>query len=135
MITIYCLASEDTIWYVGSTKDCKERLRYHKRPNNNCSSKDIPEDVEWKFIALEEVEEDIRYDAERFYYEWLEPKLNRKVPGRTDAEKNRDFRINNPDYHTKYNIKNKDHNNEIRRINRQARGGRAGMRAEGKTYC
>jgi len=34
-------------------------------------------------IALEEVDEEIRTQAERFYYEWLEPKLNHRNPERT----------------------------------------------------
>jgi len=104
MITIYCLASEDTIWYVGSTNNCKLRLSRHNSPYNDCGSKDIPEGVEWKMIALEEVEEHIRYDAERFYYEWLEPKLNRKVPGRTDTEYNQLYYQENKDRISEYKL-------------------------------
>ena len=86
MITIYCLASEDTVWYVGSTNNCRLRENKHRSLSSNCGSKDIPEGVKWNFIALEEVDEEIRTQAERFYYEWLEPKLNFQVPGRTDEE-------------------------------------------------
>jgi len=122
MITIYCLASEDIIWYVGSTQDCRERLRQHKRKKyNECSSKDIPEGVEWKMIPLEEVDEDMRYQAERFYIEWLEPKLNQVIPGRTMIE-----RI---EYTKLWHQEHKDKIREYLRLYKQLRGGRAGMRA------
>ena len=75
-------------------------------------------------IALEEVDEDIRYDAERFYYEWLEPKLNFQVPGRTDAEYNINWRINNPNYYNEYYLKNKVRLCEYLRLYRIAQGGR-----------
>ena len=97
MITIYCLASEDTVWYVGSTNNCRLRENKHRSLSSNCGSKDIPEGVKWNFIALEEVDEEIRTQAERFYYEWLEPKLNFQVPGRTDEEYSRLYSEKNKD--------------------------------------
>ena len=102
MITIYCLASEDTVWYVGSTNNCRLRENKHRSLSSNCGSKDIPEGVKWNFIALEEVDEEIRTQAERFYYEWLEPKLNRKVPGRTDTEYNQLYYQENKDRISEY---------------------------------
>ena len=97
MITIYCLASEDTVWYVGSTNNCRLRENKHRSLSSNCGSKDIPEGVKWNFIALEDVDEEIRTQAERFYYEWLEPKLNFQVPGRTDEEYSRLYYEKNKD--------------------------------------
>ena len=87
MISIYCLACPDTIWYVGSTNNQRKRFINHRRKQDKDVGSDlIPDGVIWELIVLEEVEDDQRYLAERFYYEWLEPKLNKVIPGRSRKE-------------------------------------------------
>jgi predicted GIY-YIG superfamily endonuclease len=126
MTFIYCLACEDTIWYVGQTTNPKERERLHRKTNDKgCGSDLIPKDVIWKFIILEEVDEDDAVDAERFYYEWFQPSVNKKYPGRSkkecDALYRREHRQQLDTYNAKWNKENADRRREICRRCREKR--------------
>ena len=83
---IYCLASEDEVLYVGRTNDLKKREHNHRSKYNSSYSRFIPKNIIWKFICLEEVAEEDAFHAEGFYYHYLQPTYNKKVPGRTRVE-------------------------------------------------
>lgn len=90
MSFIYALVSSDTIWYVGSTKNIKARLAYHRgKYSKGIGSDLIPDSIHWDLVVLEKVDIINRYDAERFYCDFLMPKINKNVPGRTRKERNR----------------------------------------------
>jgi len=103
MVYIYCLACEDTIWYVGSTLYPKKRLKNHRSGNAGCNSKHIPKGIDYKMIILEECIEEDRKNYERFYIEYLEPALNKMMPGRDDAEAQHVYYLKNKERKKKYN--------------------------------
>ena len=83
---IYCLASEDEVLYVGRTNNLKRREKEHRNKRDTTYTRFIPASTKWEMICLEEVAEEDAFHAEGFYYQFLEPKYNKKVPGRTFAE-------------------------------------------------
>ena len=64
----------------------KRREKEHRNKRDTTYTRFIPEGTKWEMICLEEVAEEHAFDAEGFYYQFLEPKYNKKVPGRTKAE-------------------------------------------------
>ena len=84
--TIYCLACDDIVWYVGRTRKPEARESFHKGKYASYGSSLIPDGVKWKFIILEVVNVEDAPGAEKFYYDYLQPRLNKQVPGRTNTE-------------------------------------------------
>jgi hypothetical protein len=97
METIYCLACPETVWYVGRTTDCVRREHQHRCSNNTSSSKHIPKDISWNLIPLETVSYIDAVDAERFYIEFLEPRLNERIPRGSREETCKAYYQNNKD--------------------------------------
>jgi zona occludens toxin (predicted ATPase) len=84
---IYALVSEDTVWYVGKTSQTLRQRKFgHTCKANRSSSKNIPAGVKWDIILLEETDDSISTDTERFYVDFLNPVCNLKIPGRTEEE-------------------------------------------------
>jgi hypothetical protein len=73
--------------YVGQTKDSLLRRESgHRTKSNNCCSKYIPDNIQWTIELIEECEDNISIQRERYYIELLEPLFNYKIPGRTNKE-------------------------------------------------
>jgi len=118
MVFIYCLACPDTVWYVGKTTNPKIREYRHRRKERfEIGSYFIPDNVKWEFIILDEVEDEIGTDAERFYYDFLEPKCNKVIPGRSHEEATMNWRKTHPE---DYYVYQRMYNSEWRRIKRLA---------------
>lgn len=84
---IYALVSEDIVWYVGQTSQTLRQRKFgHTCKTNRTSSKNIPVGVKWDIILLEETDDNISTDTERFYIDFLNPVCNLKIPGRPDEE-------------------------------------------------
>ena len=120
MVFIYCLACPDTVWYVGKTKNPKARERHHRDPNENkgVGASLIPSHITWELIVLDEVDDNLGADAERFYYEFLNPILNKLVPGRNKAEYYQDYRDSILKKHKERYEANKEVINERRKLRR-----------------
>ena len=86
MISIYALVSGQLILYVGKTKNIKKREIEHRSNGNDCTSKDIPEYIDWEIKLLEEVPDDQGVTKEQHYYDTLKPLYNKCRPGQTQAE-------------------------------------------------
>ena len=97
--TIYALACSETVWYVGSTTKPTMREREHRRSCEKSNSKNIPKDVVWEFVILEQTEMNdwLRKDTERFYIEFLEPRCNKQLPGRSQREGIKMWQVANRD--------------------------------------
>ena len=85
---IYALVSDEEVLYVGkTTRSLNKRAIEHKCDKTNTTgSKFIPKDIVWDIKLLEEVLDKQGTEYERFYVEYLEPKYNKQIPGRTKAE-------------------------------------------------
>ena len=81
-----------TCLYVGKTKNLKQREYDHRRKNNSCHSKYIPDNTEWTIELIEECEDNISIQRERYYIEYLEPLYNKIIPGRTKKEYNETYK-------------------------------------------
>jgi hypothetical protein len=57
----------------------------------------IPDEVKWSFIVLEVVKVEDASAAEKFYYDYLEPRLNKQVPGRTHVESKAAYHAAHPE--------------------------------------
>jgi len=127
LTTIYALACSETVWYVGSTKNPKIRERQHRLGNEHTTSKNIPKDVVWEFVILEQSEMDywLRKDTEAFYIQFLEPQCNKQMPGRSDKESCKIWRAANQDRfnenHRNWRAANRDSVNETKRRWRAAK--------------
>jgi predicted GIY-YIG superfamily endonuclease len=98
MTTIYCLCDDETIYYVGRTVDVKRRRREHALKRlPGCAADLIPAKVVWRMEILEVVDPTDAVMAERFYCEYLEPTLNKRLPGRDAREYNRVWQQKNKD--------------------------------------
>ena len=92
---IYCLHNDDLPeYYVGHTKDLKERIRCHKKDSKKINYKvykyinDNGGMNNFKMEVLDEVYCNLQEAAklERYYTELLGATLNSNVPGRTHKE-------------------------------------------------
>jgi len=100
-------------FYIGSTKNMKDRMYKHKsRCNNEIDPQHNLKVYEyirsnggfdsWQFEVLEHIRNSINtkelHDVERKYIEQLKPSLNRSIPNRTMAE----YRQDNKEYFINY---------------------------------
>lgn len=121
--TIYALACSETVWYVGSTTNPKKRECYHRSRSNRTTSRNIPTDVVWEFVILEQSEMDewLSKDTEAFYIEFLKPRCNKKMPGRSAKM----LRAANRDHYNTYDrnwrAANRDRYNENQHRRRAAK--------------
>jgi len=94
---MYCIyeIKIDDYTYIGSTKNFKERIRYHKKSYKFKKHKvyrKIRELGGFKKCEINIVEDNIskeeKLSIERFYVESLNPnyRLNKELPGRTELE-------------------------------------------------
>lgn len=94
MAIIYCLETDDLIWYVGSTENTPEkRERDHRgRYSKSTGSADIPTDYDWSFRILETCEPPQRFLREKYWYDTLNPLMNKHRPKTARAERLADKR-------------------------------------------
>ena len=88
MVYIYALVSGQLILYIGKTKNIKKRENEHRSKGNDCTSKNIPEYIDWEIKLLEEVPEDQGITKEQYYYDTLKPLYNKCRPGQSMKEYN-----------------------------------------------
>ena len=88
MTHIYALVSGQLVLYVGKTKlSLKRRESCHRcKKSNRCSSKYIPEYIDWTMKLLETVADDKAIEKEQHYYDTLKPLYNYQRPGQTTGE-------------------------------------------------
>ena len=67
MSCIYLLYNDEGYGYIGKTTNIKERLKYHKRKSNDCSSTQLGGN--FKHLILEEVAKEDLCDYEQYYYD------------------------------------------------------------------
>lgn len=116
---VYKLECEGLVLYVGKTKNMKERYYNHCSRKNRCGSGEIPNDMVWKMVLLEECEDVVGTSREQYYYDTLKPLYNRCRPGQT----NREYKRTHPE-------KMRENNRRYREANREAHRawGRESMR-------
>ena len=116
---IYCLHNEDLPeYYVGHTKDLKDRMHCHKYDaNSRSSNRKVYQYINnngginnFKMEVLDEIYCDLQEakKLERYYTELLGATLNFEVPGRTKKE----YRQDNKEKISKQNKKYKQDNKE-----------------------
>jgi len=109
---IYALVSEDEVLYIGKTTcSLKVRKKHHKsKKHNRCHSKNIPSDIVWDIILLEDVEDYNSIEYERFYIDYLEPRYNKLMPGRSgeEYEKSKERKEYKHAYHRTKEYREKD---------------------------
>ena len=76
MVLIYAIVSGKLILYVGKTKNLSRREGQHRCKSNDCSSKDIPEYIDWTITLLETVPDDQAIMKEQYYFDTLKPLYN-----------------------------------------------------------
>lgn len=87
VVKIYALMDGITCLYVGKTKhERKRELTHRNDKHNNCYSRYIPKDIQWTMELIEECEDNIAKDRERYYIEYLQPLYNKVIPGRSRKE-------------------------------------------------
>ena len=116
MYHIYALKCEELVLYVGQTVDMYNRFYKHKSRHKDCSSKDIPEDMDFYMDLLEivdTIEEATR--REQFFYDTLKPFYNKQRPGQTRKEYNKEYKR---EWRKANKEEIKEYNREYRRINK-----------------
>ena len=93
--TVYCLETAGFIWYVGVTRRPKERERHHRERQDKGMGADlIPEGYDWSFKVLETCDDNQRSIRERYWYNRLNPILNKQVPNDKTLEEYRQDWLN-----------------------------------------
>lgn len=95
MAFIYCLASDDTIYYVGQTNNPSYRLSQH-RSSDSLVSRFVSKDA-YDMIILDECDTSNALETEGFYIEWLEPQINTRFYRGSHLEADRAWKDANPD--------------------------------------
>ena len=83
---MYALVSGQLILYVGQTGNMANRERQHRQKQPTCTSKHIPDYIEWDMKLLEKCEDALAVSRERHFYDTLKPLYNKCVPGRSSSE-------------------------------------------------
>ena len=80
---IYALVSDEEVLYVGKTiRHLRDRKAKHNCPTaNSTGSRNIPKDIAWDIMLLEEVPDDQGKEYERYYIDFLQPRYNISMPG------------------------------------------------------
>jgi len=112
-VFVYKLEYESLVLYVGRTVDMKRRYREHCRRRGGGSS-EIPADMAWSMILLEECEDALGVTREQNYYDTLKPLYNRNRPGQTDSEYKRAHPEKSREYCRKYDAANREARNAKR---------------------
>lgn len=123
---IYKLEYEGLILYVGKTKNMKNRYYQHcDKKNESCGSRDIPEDMHWTMILLEECEDILATSREQHFFDTLKPLYNKNRPGQTQKEYNRAHLEVHREASRKYDAAHREQRRETYRrhhaANREAR--------------
>ena len=87
---IYKIYDATTCYYVGQTKDMEDRLDQHKKRKGYGAGL-IPEGIEWKMDIIEEVEDNLAFERENYWFDKLKPKYNKCRPRQSAKE----YRNNN----------------------------------------
>ena len=125
---VYKLFNSDcTEFYIGSTKNIKQRKSQHKYSCNNENSKDYHYKVyeyirsnggysNWSYEILEHIRNSINVyelrNLERKYIEQLKSSLNCDIPNRTDKEYHEDHKEHYKQYKKQWYLNNKESINE-----------------------
>lgn len=109
MVFIYKLECEGLVLYVGRTKNINDRYRKHCTRKDTCGSSEIPHDMIWKMVILEECEDVVGTSREQYYYDTLKPLYNKCRPGQTRRE-----------YQRAHPEQKKESNRRYREANREA---------------
>jgi len=80
MVLIYALVSGQLVLYIGKTKNLSRREGQHRCKSNDCSSKDIPEYIDWTITLLETVSDNQAFIKEQYYFDTLKPLYNSNKP-------------------------------------------------------
>lgn len=83
---IYALVSGQLILYVGQTNNMVNRERQHRHKQPTCTSKNIPDYIDWEMKLLEQCDDNNATMRERYFYDTLKPLYNKCIPGRTNRE-------------------------------------------------
>ena len=111
-------------FYIGSSKDIKERWRNHKKPSTwkNCPNNPMYQDMQkygvdkFEFQVIEEVEEGSLKEAEQQFIETLKPTYNNINANGLDFERYKEY---NKEYQKKYQKSDKykkykkEYNNQL----------------------
>jgi len=106
MSFIYCLHSQGFVWYIGRTKNPEKRLREHrsKASNKGCGANLIPPIYDWEMKVLEECSPENQKQRERYWFDSLNPLLNKQVPLRTNSEASAAWEAINRERHNKMSL-------------------------------
>jgi hypothetical protein len=78
--------SGQLVLYVGKTKDVKRREYEHRKENTQCSSRYIPDYMEWTMKVLEKTTDVLGTQREQYFYDTLKPLYNQCRPGQTKKD-------------------------------------------------
>jgi hypothetical protein len=115
MVFIYALVCEELVLYVGRTIHAKRREQTHRRRLTACGSSDIPIDMDWEMIILDDVFIDEGVAREQYYYDILKPWYNRYRPGQTKKESDSANREQRNANCKAWMAANREHRNAYRR--------------------
>jgi len=79
---LYALKDDaDNYLYIGKTKNPITREYDHRSyTHNKCGSRDIPKDINWRMVIIDECQEEDVDRLERLYINFFEPTYNRLRP-------------------------------------------------------
>lgn len=83
---LYKLECEGLVLYVGKTVDMKERYYKHCCRKDTSGSREIPHDMVWSMVLLEDCEDILGTSREQYYFDTLKPLYNKCRPGQTQLE-------------------------------------------------
>ena len=126
---VYKLFNPDcTEFYIGSTKDLKERKRQHKKSCNTENTSKYNMNLyqyirdhggynSWSYEILEHIRNSINVyelrNVERKYIEQLKPSLNTQLPNRTKKEYDKQYKQNNKELINQKNKQYRENNREL----------------------
>jgi excinuclease UvrABC nuclease subunit len=84
---IYKLEYEGLVLYVGQTKNMKNRYCQHcNKKNKTSGTREIPEDMHWTMVLLEDCEDVLATSREQHFFDTLKPLYNKQRPGQSQRE-------------------------------------------------
>lgn len=77
---LYALRYKKRWLYIGRTVDTQAREKAHRKRDPSCGSSDIPDNIKWKFVIIDECDESDVDRLEKLYIDFFEPEYNRVRP-------------------------------------------------------